>query len=258
MAVIGDYSNRLTIVARQHALNRAAPVRLEGNPLANPELEHVRVGADVLQQTETLDDAMVEVDQFGFRQPVNVDHHEAAPSELNGVSTLQRPSGKRKPRRYHRHCRVDDPQCHAALTKLLGERQCVAGRARQAVEPGHDEFIARAQDAPAQQVEFGPLAHARGLLGVDIALGTAGGDQVADLGLQPGFLIAGGGPGVAEGRHALFLPEHLNEVASIMLPILYSCIWQTSYGCAATALWGCPCGMGLAGAAPLPVLSEKE
>ena len=92
MAVIGDYGNRLAIVARQHALNRAAPVRLEGDPLANLELKHVRVGADVLQQTKALDDPMVEVDQFGFRQPVNVDHHEASPSALNGVSTLQRPA----------------------------------------------------------------------------------------------------------------------------------------------------------------------
>src|SRR5215208_5166654 len=98
MAVIGDYGNRLAIVARQHALNRAAPVRLEGDPLANAEFEHIRVGADVLQQTKALDDPMVEVDQFGFRQPVNVDHHEASPSALNGVSTLQRPAGKRKPR----------------------------------------------------------------------------------------------------------------------------------------------------------------
>src|SRR3954462_7409577 len=97
MAVISDYGNRLAIVARQHALNRAAPVRLEGDPLANPELEHVRVGADVLQQTKALDDPMVEIDQFGFRQPVNVDHHEASPSALNGVSNLQRPAGKRKP-----------------------------------------------------------------------------------------------------------------------------------------------------------------
>src|SRR4051794_3376012 len=97
MAVIGDYGSRLAIVARQHALNRAAPVRLEGDPLANPELEHVRVGADVLQQTKALDDPMVEVDQFGFRQLVNVDHHEASPSALNGVSTLQLPTGKRKP-----------------------------------------------------------------------------------------------------------------------------------------------------------------
>src|SRR4051812_5532476 len=79
MAVIGDYGNRLAIVARQHALNRAAPVWLEGDPLANAELKHVRVGADVLQQTKALDDPMVEVDQFGFRQPVNVDHHEASP-----------------------------------------------------------------------------------------------------------------------------------------------------------------------------------
>ena len=35
---------------------------------------------------------MIEVDQFGFRQLVNVDHHEASPSALNGVSTLQRPA----------------------------------------------------------------------------------------------------------------------------------------------------------------------
>src|SRR3954469_14258575 len=98
MAVIGDYGNRLAIVARQHALNRAAPVWLEGNPLANPELEHIRVGADVLPQAKALDDPMVEVDQFGFRQPVNVDHHAAPPSALNGISTLQLRAGKRKPR----------------------------------------------------------------------------------------------------------------------------------------------------------------
>src|SRR4051812_39302798 len=135
------------------------------------------------------------------------------------------------------------------LAEFLGEGQRVACRARQAVEPGHDEFIARAQDAPAQQVEFGPLAHARGLLDVDVALGAAGGDQVADLGLQPSFLVAGGGAGVADRRHALLLSVHLNEMAGMMLPLLYSCIWQTSYGCAATALWGLPCGRGRQAAA---------
>src|SRR4051812_36337483 len=128
------------------------------------------------------------------------------------------------------------------LAEFLGEGQRVACRARQAVEPGHDEFIARAQDAPAQQVEFGPLAHARGLLDVDVALGAAGGDQVADLGLQPSFLVAGGGAGVADRRHALLLSVHLNEMAGIMLPILYLCIWQLLHGCAATAAWGWPCG----------------
>src|SRR3954452_1747959 len=103
---------------------------------------------------------------------------------------------------------------------------------------GHDEFIAGAQNAPAQQVELGPLTDARGLLGVDVALGASNGDQVADLRPQPGFLVAGGGAGVAEGRHALFLPKHLNEVAGIMLPIAHQCIWQVSYGSAATAAWG--------------------
>src|SRR4051794_24819594 len=92
MAVIGDYGDRLAIVARQHALDRAAPIRLEGDPLADPELEHVRVGAHVLQQTKALDDPMVEVDQFGLSEPVDVDRHEAASSVLNGVGTLRRPA----------------------------------------------------------------------------------------------------------------------------------------------------------------------
>src|SRR3954451_15766843 len=138
------------------------------------------------------------------------------------------------------HCRIEDFERHAVLAELLGESQRVACRARQAVETGHDEFIARPQDAPTQQVEFGPLADTRGLLGVDVALGAAGGDQVADLGLQPGFLIAGGGPGVAEDRHALLLPVHPNDMAGIMLPILYLCIWQVPHGRAGPALWGCP------------------
>ena len=123
MAVIGDYGNRLAIVARQHALNRAAPVRLEGDPLANAELEHVRVGADVLQQTKALDDPMIEVDQFGFRQLVNVDHHEASPSALNGVSTLQLPAGKRKPRnaRAASVTAVLSEECQGSRMDLAGD-----------------------------------------------------------------------------------------------------------------------------------------
>src|SRR3954451_20778331 len=84
-----------------------------------------------------------------------------------------------------------------------------------------------------------PLASdARGLLGVDVALGAAGGDQITDLGLQPGFLVTGGGPGVADDRHARFLPLRLNDIAGIMMPSVRQCIWQTSYGCVAPAIWG--------------------
>src|SRR4051794_16975495 len=86
--------------------------------------------------------------------------------ELGGVGRRLLP-GRLDP------CRVEDLERHAMLAEFLGEGQRVACRARQAVEPGHDEFIARAQDAPAQQIEFGPLAHARGLLDVDVALGAA-------------------------------------------------------------------------------------
>src|SRR3954471_20413925 len=134
MAVIGDYSNRLAIVACQHALNRAAPVRLEGNPLANPELEHVHVGTDVLQQTKALDDPMIEVDQFGFRQPVNVDHHEASPSALNGVSTLQWPAGKRKPP----NARLERYVPHSAVLPMAAAMvtQCGLGTMGKALSHG--------------------------------------------------------------------------------------------------------------------------
>src|SRR3954453_18061988 len=57
------------------------------------------------------------------------------------------------------------------------------------------------------------------LLPVRVRLAHPGGMAPARAGeLQPGFLIAGRGPGVADNRHALFLPEHLNNMAGIMLP----------------------------------------
>src|SRR5512142_309353 len=37
------------------------------------------------------------------------------------------------------HRRVEDLERHTALAELLGKGQRVAGRARQAIEPGHDE-----------------------------------------------------------------------------------------------------------------------
>src|SRR3954447_14847323 len=91
-----------------------------------------------------------------------------------------------------------------------------------------------------------PLASdARGLLGVDVALGAANGDQVADPDLQPGFLVGGRGPGVADNRHALFLPEHLDDMAGIMLPSVQRYIWQLSCALPAPAAWGWSCGMAL-------------
>src|SRR4051794_35284730 len=59
---------------------------------------------------------------------------------------------------FDRHRRVEDLERYAARAELRGDRQRIACRPRQAIEPGYDQFIARPQDAPAQQVEFGPPA----------------------------------------------------------------------------------------------------
>lgn len=77
MAVIGDHRHRLAVVARQHALDRTSPVGLEGDPLADPELEQVRVGPHLLQEAKSLGDPMIEVDQFALGEPVDFDRNES-------------------------------------------------------------------------------------------------------------------------------------------------------------------------------------
>ena len=41
MAIVGDDSDRLPVIARQHALDRAASVRLEGDLIPDLELSSV-------------------------------------------------------------------------------------------------------------------------------------------------------------------------------------------------------------------------
>ena len=75
MATIGSDRDGFAVVAHQHSLNRVPPIGLKRNPLADPEFEHVNVGAHLLQQAQALDDAVVEVDEFWLGQPVDIDHH---------------------------------------------------------------------------------------------------------------------------------------------------------------------------------------
>jgi hypothetical protein len=75
-AIIGDDRDRLPVVTRQHTLDRTASLGLEDHPVANLEFEHLGVRPHLLQEAQTLDDPVIEVDEFRFGQFVNVDRHD--------------------------------------------------------------------------------------------------------------------------------------------------------------------------------------
>src|SRR5688572_18220288 len=77
--VVGDYRDRLSVVARQHAFHGATAVRLEGHPVTNPELQHLLVRPHLLQKAEPLDNPVVEINQLRLGQPVDVDCHPSLP-----------------------------------------------------------------------------------------------------------------------------------------------------------------------------------
>ena len=50
------------------------------NTITNPELEHLGVGPHVIQEFQPLDNAVVEINQFSFGEPVDVDPHDSSKS----------------------------------------------------------------------------------------------------------------------------------------------------------------------------------
>jgi hypothetical protein len=49
--------------------------RLKRNTIANTELQHLGVSPHVPQEFQPLDNPVVEINQFSFGKPVNVDPH---------------------------------------------------------------------------------------------------------------------------------------------------------------------------------------
>jgi hypothetical protein len=86
-AIISDNRDCLPIIARQHALDRSASFRLEGDPITNLELEHLGVGLHLVKEAKALDNPMVEIDEFCLGQFVNVDRHEFPSSGPNRMTS---------------------------------------------------------------------------------------------------------------------------------------------------------------------------
>lgn len=55
------------------------PFGLEGHTLAQTEFEHGRVSPHLLKKPQTRNDAVVQIDQLGFGQFVDVDGHGVGP-----------------------------------------------------------------------------------------------------------------------------------------------------------------------------------
>jgi hypothetical protein len=90
-AVIRDDRDRLSVVARQHALDHISSFRPKGNPITDLELEHLGVCLHLLKKAEAFDNPMVEVDEFRFGQLIDVDRHEFPSSWLKPGDNLRRP-----------------------------------------------------------------------------------------------------------------------------------------------------------------------
>jgi hypothetical protein len=72
---VSDDGDGLLVVFRQHTSERRVTIGLEGNAITDAELQHLRVSAILVNELETRNDSIVEVDQFIFGEFVDVDFH---------------------------------------------------------------------------------------------------------------------------------------------------------------------------------------
>ena len=72
---VGDDRNRLLVVAGEHSDHNRTTLRLKRNAITDLEFEHARVRPRLVQEPQTLDDSVVEVDELCFGEAIDVDLH---------------------------------------------------------------------------------------------------------------------------------------------------------------------------------------
>ncbi len=75
MTIIGDNRDRLAVVPSDHAGNRRPTFWFKRDAIADFKLEHLRVCAHLMQEPQAFDDSVVEVDELGFGQFIDVNFH---------------------------------------------------------------------------------------------------------------------------------------------------------------------------------------
>jgi hypothetical protein len=73
MAVVCNHGDGLLVIASQNSAHRRWTLGFKCNAIADTKLQHGFVGTHLTNESEALHDAVVQVDEFGFVQIINVD-----------------------------------------------------------------------------------------------------------------------------------------------------------------------------------------
>lgn len=93
MSIVADDRHRFPIVPREHSLNPTTMPGLERHTLTDLELKHLDVRVHLLEQTQTLHDPAVEINQLRLGEFVNVDLHPGTLGRFGGTFSALRTVG---------------------------------------------------------------------------------------------------------------------------------------------------------------------
>ena len=82
LAAVSDNRNRLLVVSGNDAKDLRATFGLEADSLSERKLQHRCMRAHLMQHSKSLNDPIVQVDQFSFGELVDVDLHLILRSDL--------------------------------------------------------------------------------------------------------------------------------------------------------------------------------
>lgn len=75
LPIVRNHGDGFAIVFGNDARDHGVAFGLKRNSFANAKFQHIRMRTYFMQKPQARDDAIVEVDKFGFRQLVDVDGH---------------------------------------------------------------------------------------------------------------------------------------------------------------------------------------
>ena len=76
LAAVGDDRDRFLVVASDYPNQRRSTFRLKRHPIADPEVEHLRMRAHLVQEPQSRHDPIVKINQFVFAEFVDVNFHD--------------------------------------------------------------------------------------------------------------------------------------------------------------------------------------
>ena len=75
LTILCNHRNRLAVVFGDDAVHQRLAIWLKRNLLANAEIKHMGVGPHLAEKLQASDDSVIQIDQLGFIQFVDVNFH---------------------------------------------------------------------------------------------------------------------------------------------------------------------------------------